>query len=45
MNPKLDLVIDKDGSITDVQISYPDDFLDQMLHYDKTYSFLPLINN
>lgn len=45
MNPKLDLVIDKDGSITDVKISYPDDFLDQMLHYDKTYSFLPLINN
>ena len=45
MNPKLDLVIDKDGSITDVQISYPDDFLDQMLHYDKTYSFLPLMNN
>ena len=45
MNPKLDLVMDKDGSITDVQISYPDDFLDQMLHYDKTYSFLPLINN
>ena len=45
MNPKLDLVIDKGGSITDVKISYPDDFLDQMLHYDKTYSFLPLINN
>ena len=45
MNPKLDLVIDKDGSITDVQISYPDDFLDQMLYYDKTYSFLPLMNN
>ena len=45
MNPKLDLVIEKDGSITDVKISYPDDFLDQMLHYDKTYSFLPLINN
>ena len=45
MNPKLDLVIDKDGSITDVKIFYPDDFLDQMLHYDKTYSFLPLINN
>ena len=45
MNPKLDLVMDKDGSITDVQISYPDDFLDQMLHYDKTYSFLPLMNN
>ncbi len=32
------------SEITDVKISYPDDFLRQMLDYGKEFSFLPVMN-
>ncbi len=34
----------EDGKIKDVQISYPDHFLKQMLDYSSQYSFLPIEN-
>ena len=30
--------------ITDVNVSYPDNFLEQMLDYGKEYSYLPVVN-
>ena len=45
MNPKYELIKDKDGNISDIQITYPDNFVDQMLYYDESYSYLPAINN
>ena len=45
MNPHFELITDTDGSITDIIISYPDNFVEQMLYYDESYSFLPLKNN
>lgn len=41
INPQYDLV-EENGKITDVRISYPDDFLAQMLQYGKEYSFEPV---
>lgn len=40
VNPQLTLVKDAEGTITDVTVSYPDNFVDQMLYYGKHYSFL-----
>ncbi len=40
INPQLRPVTDESGEITDIELSYPDDFVDQMLHYGKTYSNL-----
>ena len=37
-------VIEKDGEITDIQISYPDNYVEQMLYYSDNYSFLPTYN-
>ena len=34
----------QDGEIVDVKISYPADYVKQMLGYSKDYSFLPNIN-
>ncbi|MBN2596169.1 MAG: dihydrofolate reductase [Marinifilaceae bacterium] len=34
----------KEGKIVDVTISYPMDFMEQMLEYGERYSFLPNIN-
>jgi dipeptidyl-peptidase III len=42
VNPELSPVYDANGSITDVLVEYTDDFLGQMLHYGKKYSFLPV---
>ena len=39
INPRLIPVIEND-EIKDVRIEYPKDFLEQMLEYDKNYSFL-----
>lgn len=39
VNPKISPVF-KGGEIVDVQISYPDNFSEQMLEYAKEYSFL-----
>lgn len=40
INPKLVPVIDANGEITDVRITYPEDFSQQMLEYSKEYGFL-----
>jgi dipeptidyl-peptidase-3 len=39
MNPLYTPVVE-DGEIVDVKISYPDDYVMQMLRYGKTYSYL-----
>lgn len=39
VNPVYELVKDKNGEITDVKISYTEDFLPQVLRYSKEYSF------
>jgi dipeptidyl-peptidase-3 len=39
MNPVYTPVVE-DGKIVDVKISYPDDYVMQMLRYGKTYSYL-----
>ena len=41
INPEYSLVLSGD-TISDVQISYPDDFARQMVHYSTNYSFLPV---
>ncbi len=41
IQPEMEAVTDKDGNITDVKVSYPKDFLGQMLRYGKQYSHLP----
>lgn len=43
MNPVLESV-EKDGKIVDVKISYPDDYVEQMMNYSKAFSFLPNVN-
>jgi len=40
INPVLIPETDESGNITDVKMSYPDDFTAQMLEYAKKYSFL-----
>jgi len=44
INPILRLIEDADGTITDVEVEYPDDFTEQMLYYGENYSFLPVYN-
>ncbi|MDE6032986.1 MAG: dipeptidyl peptidase 3, partial [Muribaculaceae bacterium] len=39
VNPVYELVKDNNGEITDVKISYTEDFLPQVLRYSKEYSF------
>ena len=36
--------ISKDGEIVDVKLIYKTDYVEQMLHYSKEWSFLPSIN-
>jgi dipeptidyl-peptidase-3 len=43
INPRLVPVMEGD-EIVDVEIEYPDDFTEQMLHYGKEYSLLPTYN-
>ncbi len=43
VNPEFELV-EKDGEIVDVKISYPANYIKQMLGYAKDYSPLPNIN-
>ena len=43
INPKLVPVIEN-GEITDVQVTYPDDFVAQMLEYGEEYALLPVVN-
>ena len=44
INPKLVPVTNEAGEITDIKVTYPDDFTEQMLEYAKNYSFLPSEN-
>lgn len=41
VNPQLELKTDAQGKVTDVTVSYPDDFKAQMLGYGREFSFLP----
>ena len=43
VNPEYTLV-EKDGEVVDVVVSYPANYAEQHLHYSKDYSFLPSIN-
>ncbi|MCM1505063.1 MAG: dipeptidyl peptidase 3 [Muribaculum sp.] len=41
VNPVYSLVKDSDGNVTDVTISYTEDYIPQMLRYSRDYSTLP----
>jgi dipeptidyl-peptidase-3 len=43
IQPKLVPVING-TEITDVHVTYPSSFYDQMIEYGKKYSFLPVMN-
>lgn len=43
VNPEFELV-EQDGRIVDVKVSYPANYVEQMLGYSKNYSFLPNVN-
>lgn len=43
VQPKLTPVM-KGDQITDVKVSYPESFYQQMMEYGKNYSFLPVVN-
>lgn len=45
VNPVFQLVQDKDGNITDVEISYNEGYAEQMLRYSKDFSTLPTYND
>lgn len=40
INPQMEATTDAEGNITAVELTYPDDFTEQMLHYSATYHFL-----
>ncbi|MDE7375665.1 MAG: dipeptidyl peptidase 3 [Muribaculaceae bacterium] len=40
VNPVYELVTDKDGNITDVKVTYGEDYAEQMLRYSRDYSAL-----
>jgi dipeptidyl-peptidase III len=44
VNPDYTPVYGKDSAIVDVKITYPDNYVQQMLKYSKEYSFLPIKN-
>ena len=44
VNPEYTPVYDKAGRITDVKISYPANYVQQMLKYGRDYGFLPALN-
>lgn len=44
INPKLTLVKSDAGEIVDITVSYPTDFVEQMLEYGRDYSYLPNYN-
>ena len=43
VNPEYELV-EQDGKVVDVKITYPADYVKQMLDYSKNYSWLPNVN-
>ena len=44
INPKMVPTTDKTGEISSIEMTYPDDFTEQMLDYANRYSFLPDYN-
>jgi dipeptidyl-peptidase-3 len=44
INPKLTPVMNDAGKITDITVSYPSDFVEQMLEYGRDHSYLPNYN-
>jgi len=44
VNPVYTPVTDKKGNITDIKISYDENYVDQHLRYSKEYSVLPTFN-
>ena len=44
INPEMIAIRDAEGQIESVEVSYPDDFTGQMLHYSERFSFLPDVN-
>lgn len=44
VNPVYNVVKDASGKITDIKISYDENYIDQNLRYSKDYSVLPSIN-
>ncbi|MCM1042422.1 MAG: dipeptidyl peptidase 3 [Bacteroides sp.] len=44
VNPELTPVYDQEGKLSDIEISYPDDFAAQMMAYAERYSSLPIIS-
>ena len=44
VNPVYKLVTDDEGNVTDVTISYDENYVDQQLRYSRQYSVLPLKN-
>ncbi|MBP3714889.1 MAG: dihydrofolate reductase [Phocaeicola sp.] len=45
VNPVYEPVMDANGEITDVHISYSEGYAEQMLRYSKEYANLPYVNN
>ncbi|MFZ8835506.1 MAG: dipeptidyl-peptidase 3 family protein [Flavobacteriales bacterium] len=45
INPEMEPASIVDNRITDVTLSYPEDFASQMLRYSEQYGFLPLNND
>ena len=43
VNPQYELE-EKNGKVVDVKVSYPNDYVKQMLEYSRDYSFLPNLN-
>jgi dipeptidyl-peptidase-3 len=41
IQPRLVPVLDENGTIVDIKVEYPDDYLGQMLEYGEKFSFLP----
>ena len=44
VNPVYEAVKDENGNITDIKVSYTEDYSDQMMRYSKDYSSLPTYN-
>ena len=43
VNPEYELV-ERDGKVVDVKISYPANYVEQMMDYSQNYSYLPNVN-
>ncbi|MGY8917855.1 MAG: dipeptidyl-peptidase 3 family protein, partial [Flavobacteriales bacterium] len=44
INPWMEATRDEEGAITGIELSYPDNFMEQMKHYSSTFNFLPDVN-